>query len=466
MLVPGARWWWVLAVVVFLVASPAQARPARRSHAAAQRIGVVPFQGRSAKLIEKAATRVLVQHHLKVTRVSDGPAPDDSPGEDASARNAAIRTSVVGLISAAVVADKKTATVTIFLRDGEDGAVVQQKAWSSKKGPRLLVRAVTKGVWPAFKTAIGALHAPSPSKKEPSETPPEAPIAATPAAPTPPAPAPSEPSEPSAAPAPSRRSEAAASAEAPGEPEEPSAATGPSGPSTLALAVGPRMMTRSFSYRNVPVMPLNEFTTHRPSSALGVGVTWFPRLARPRLGVELDGQFGARVRATTSDSSTYELHGDEVMGTALVGVGNSWVAADLGVGGGLQRSHIIIIDAPTQTAPLPDVDYGFLRAGADLHFYTRSPVGVVVGAHYRHVLSTGNIGSADWFPKLTAYGLDAMIGISYRLLPWLEARLQGDNRYYRFHMHSDAADAHVAGGAVDEYWGGMLSLAGLLGGTR
>jgi hypothetical protein len=58
-----------------------------------------------------------------------------------------------------------------------------------------------------------------------------------------------------------------------------------------------------------------------------------------------------------------------------------------------------------------------------------------------------------------------MVGGSYRLMSWLEARVQLDGQRYRYHMHASEGDARVAGGAVDQYWGVWIGAAGVFGGS-
>jgi hypothetical protein len=225
------------------------------------------------------------------------------------------------------------------------------------------------------------------------------------------------------------------------------------------------MSARSLSYKNVPQGKLNEFRTSRPSASLGFGATWLPHLTTPRLGLSVEGQYGARVRAATEDDSTYELSSNEVVGSALVGIPLSWGAIDLMVGGGIHQNKVVSLDDPAPPqAPLPDVSYQFLRAGLGIHVYTSSPFSLVAAGSYRHILGAGDIASEDWFPHLKVYGLDALLGAAYRIAPWLEARVQVDGRLYRYHMNSIEGEPRVAGGAVDQYLGAWLGVAGLFGG--
>ena len=445
------------------IARPAVAAPKPK------RVAVVSFTGPSAKAVQRMVTKALEAKRFKVVVVSEGPAADDGPGEDGAARTAVADAKSVGVFSGVVKQEKKKVlTFTLFLRDGDDGGVVQQNSWTSRKGPGPLLRAVKKGVWPTFGRTLQALKPPTPKPAEPEE-----PVAAAPAAPA--APRPSDApiiDEPAAsaprprAPAPAAGVDRRPAAEETTAAEEESAGPRVVGPAPIELVIGPRFGARSLSYRNVPAGNLSEFRTERPSAALGFGAAWFPRLGLPRLGLAVEGQYGSRVRANRGDSQSYDLRTDEVFGSALVGVPYRWVTMDLAVGGGIHQSKFVPLDDASATdPPIPDVSYKFARAGGVLHVYTPSGFSLMAGAAYRHVLSAGEIASEDWFPNLKAYGLEATVGASYRILRWVEARLQLDGRRYRYHMNTTEDDKRVAGGAVDQYWGVWLGVAGVFGGT-
>ncbi|HXU83850.1 MAG TPA: hypothetical protein VN914_20790 [Polyangia bacterium] len=457
-----------LATFVFLglvaaTASPAQAAPPKR-------IAVVPFTGPAAKPLQKLVTKALESKHYRVVVVAEGPAPDDGPGEDGAARTAVAESKAVGVVSGVVKKQGKVFTATILLRDGEDGGVVQQNSWTSKKGPGPMLRAVKKGMWKTFARSVQSLRAPAPPKpSEPEETP-VAEATPTPAR----APTPARPSSPiideeppvastarPRAPAAEHRQPAE---ETPVVDEEGAPSARTVGPAPIEVVVGPRLSSRSLTYRNVPGNTLSEFKTDRPSAALGFGASFFPRLGLPRLGVAIEGQYGSRVRASRGDTQSYDLRTDEVFGGALVGVPYRWIAVDLALGGGLHRSKFVPLDdASAQAPPIPDVSYRFMRVGGIFHLYTPSGFSVMAGGAYRRVLSTGAIASDDWFPYLTAYGVDGMAGASYRIMRWVEARLQVDARRYRYHMNAAEDDKRVAGGAVDAYWGAWLGVAGVFG---
>src|SRR6185295_7667377 len=78
-----------------------------------------------------------------------------------------------GVISGVVKKKGKVYTASVFLRDGDDGGVVKQNSWTSKRGPGPLLRAVKKGMWSTFGPTLKSMQLPSaPKAAEPEGAPP------------------------------------------------------------------------------------------------------------------------------------------------------------------------------------------------------------------------------------------------------------------------------------------------------
>jgi hypothetical protein len=107
-------------------------------------------------------------------------------------------------------------------------------------------------------------------------------------------------------------------------------------------------------------------------------------------------------------------------------------------------------------AELPSVDYKYVRAAGD----ARLPIGpaaITLGAGYMNIMKAGKF--AEKFPHATMGGVDAKIGVSYGLMPWLEARAGFVYTRIFASMHSELGDAAVAGGAIDQYFTGNVGLS-------
>jgi hypothetical protein len=73
-------------------------------------------------------------------------------------------------------------------------------------------------------------------------------------------------------------------------------------------------------------------------------------------------------------------------------------------------------------------------------------------------LSSGEIISAAYFPKGSAFGIDLGLGLGFRILPALQIRAGFDFTRYGLSFTSTAADTYQGTGASDVYLGGHLSL--------
>jgi hypothetical protein len=225
------------------------------------------------------------------------------------------------------------------------------------------------------------------------------------------------------------------------------------------------MVFRQLSYDSDPDGALTPFRTRRPAPALGLEAAWLPRRVTPRLGVAAGLEYGAPLETRSSGNLAYELPNSDYVGSLLVGYAATSATIDLALGAGRQRFGVVPQGAAvSRPRTVPDVTYQYLRAGLALHIYTSSRFGFCAAAYYRHVLDAGAIGSDDWFPSVRTLGGEALLGVSYRFLPSLEARLHGEGRVYRFAMNPASRGGHVTSGAVDQYWSGWLAIAVLLGG--
>jgi hypothetical protein len=118
---------------------------------------------------------------------------------------------------------------------------------------------------------------------------------------------------------------------------------------------------------------------------------------------------------------------------------------------------------------IPDTIYRFIRPGVAARIEVIPSLAISLAAGYRYVFNgagqirDGAIPNAN-FPHLTVGGVDASVGIAYKLTPYVEARFSADIRRYFYSMHSTMNDLTaasmpgIAGGAVDQY----VSATGLL----
>jgi hypothetical protein len=438
------------------------------------RVTVLPVGGDTKAAIQKAIAKVVVKHGYQLVPTTEFREATTRLGatvEGSEAiRTVASELSLVAVVMGKVTVVKKKRTLRIVVRDGRDGEITEEATFKGRSN-RALVKVVEKTFWKRMGRSLptkpaGMTTKPISTGDDPFATAPTPPRT-TAAAPTPaPEPEPT-PTARDEEPAPVVR-RSAPRREAEVEEEEPSEPRTGAGPSQFELSISPKMVYRNFTYVSDPQDALSEYHTSSPAPGIAASLRGFFRMGLPRVGLMAAFEQGMPLPATTSGGLEYRTFSGDYYGSLLVGVPTRYLVADLAVGGGRQRYAFSPQDDVTDSRPrpVPNVTYDYLRAGLDLHIYTGTPFSIFAGGYYRHILGSGLISSEDWFPSAQVWGAEGNFGVSYRIFSWLDARVHGDIRMYKFRMDPDAGDAHVTDGATDMYWGGGLSLAVLLGGAK
>jgi hypothetical protein len=81
------------------------------------------------------------------------------------------------------------------------------------------------------------------------------------------------------------------------------------------------------------------------------------------------------------------------------------------------------------------------------------------GAGYMNILSAGPL--TDRFPNARIFGVDAMIGGTYPVMPWVDVRLALSYARIFSNMHADVDAEYVAAGALDQYIVGNLGMSAI-----
>jgi ribosomal protein L12E/L44/L45/RPP1/RPP2 len=114
------------------------------------------------------------------------------------------------------------------------------------------------------------------------------------------------------------------------------------------------------------------------------------------------------------------------------------------------------------TAGIPSVKYEFVRLGGGFRVGIGKKELFIIATNvaFRGVFSVGGIGTNLWFPEAKANGMDALLMFGFALPKGFEIRLSGDYRRYWFDLNPVPPDPpYVAGGALDQYWGGAVGVA-------
>jgi hypothetical protein len=242
-------------------------------------------------------------------------------------------------------------------------------------------------------------------------------------------------------------------------------------PTALDLAIYGRVFHRQLEY-NDDIYGLLRGYTLPLGPAIEVTGRWYP-------GAHFTSGFGAHLglefayeRAFGIDSVRSDTEGDDetfptrsqdwfvgVRGRIPFGAHN----ASVGLGYG---SHIFVIDPSgpavegrSNLPEIPRTEYDYVRIHAEARLAIVGGLRFTLGGGYRVVLSPGGIQDEVWFPASDVGGveLDAMLG--YLLDNGLEIRLGFDWRRYFYTMNVEVTSPWIAGGALDQYFGGSLGLA-------
>jgi hypothetical protein len=234
--------------------------------------------------------------------------------------------------------------------------------------------------------------------------------------------------------------------------------------SMVIAEAGVDIGSRQLKYSTVVVGPLRSYL--QPGiAAWAVGIQIYPA-ATQNIPVAKD--IGIVARA--SDSLTFESKTSDGTQTAK----GKWTRYAVGVRGripigqaggplvGLEGTYgawkYDFSGTDSVVSDLPAVDYKFVRAGAD----ARVPFGkaaVFLGAGYMNIMSSGAFG--DRFPHASIGGVDAKLGASYGLTPWLEARAAFTYARIFSTAKPVAADNFIAGGALDQYFVGSAGVSAI-----
>jgi hypothetical protein len=108
---------------------------------------------------------------------------------------------------------------------------------------------------------------------------------------------------------------------------------------------------------------------------------------------------------------------------------------------------------------VPDVAYSALRPAASVGLRLVGPLWIKVGGGYHILLNTGQLGSAEYFPRITGGGFDASAGVMVRLFRFVEVRAAYEYQRYWFSMNPEPGDPYIAGGALDDSRGFSVTAA-------
>jgi hypothetical protein len=249
-----------------------------------------------------------------------------------------------------------------------------------------------------------------------------------------------------------------------GEPEgelasAPSAASPEPSPEPLwEVSLGPRILSRSFTYTdNVSGLPGH---TMSASPALQLEGELYPLVGQESWvrGLGVAGHFETTLGARTAAIDGSSLATSDL--TYRAGLRYRYTRGNYQVLGGLDyASHRFQMSASPAGLISPDVVYSMLRPSVTGRIYAGGGVSLALTAAYLHILGVGVMDRTDRFPRMTAVGAEAGAAVGYAFDADWEVRLQADLRHYAHAMHVRSGDPLIVGGALDEHFGAALLLS-------
>jgi hypothetical protein len=347
--------------------------------------------------------------------------------------------------------------VVLGCADGQPRESFSLPRGKKRQPPRALPRAVLTPLLTALEGAASAPPAASPP------VPPPAPPAQAEAGPAP-APSSLAAASPSAS-AVAAPSASAPSASAPGAavptaevPRTPILAAEPSRPVALRLSVGGRAFSRRFYFTDDLFGALGGYRLRLAPSAL-VDAEWYPAAhvtsgPASAVGLSLGAEYALGLSSEAPDGTVHSTRVQRLRASLQVRLRPG--AVELTPFAGFVWQAFSVADVPG--LPLPDVDIRGIRAGLAARAPLSGPLGLTAHAAGIYPLSTGELGSSAWFPRMAVGGLDASAGLTFALRRALELRLTGE--YFRLWstLNPEPGDPFIAGGALDFSWGTTLAV--------
>jgi len=176
------------------------------------------------------------------------------------------------------------------------------------------------------------------------------------------------------------------------------------------------------------------------------------------LGLNLEYERGLFIESgTTADGVAFDTSYDAfAFGLRYRFAFDAWEVIPLA---GLFIQRFSVEDAGETPSNVPAVSYQGMRLGVGARVAVAPKIAVTADAAYRFVFSEGPIGEDAYFPRASAWGLDLGLGGAYAISGPIELRLTLGLRSFGVSPNSQAEDAVRAGAVRDTYVYGQLGVA-------
>lgn len=242
--------------------------------------------------------------------------------------------------------------------------------------------------------------------------------------------------------------------------DEPARSHGSARPVPFEIVAGFRLRSRDLSYTDDLFAELSGYEL-APAPVLFAQTTFFPgALATPgaaaHIGIEARAEVGVGISSTASDGTEHGTRFQALSVDAVVRLPFGAIEIRPHAGWGM---HAFTFDsASSGQTPVPDVAYQHLVLGTSVLVHAASALDVHARFSWLPVLSMGEIGDSEWFPRASAGGIDGEIGATVHVTGGFGIRVAGEIRRFFFRMSPEPGDARIAGGAIDQHLGGSIAL--------
>ena len=393
----------------------------------------------------------------KFTLVPPKSALPDEPGANA-VKQAVREAGAVALLTAKL----EDGVWSVMALNGADGAPLEQFRFKAppKKKP---LKALPKGTEKRLEAALAKAKPPAKEDAKKEEPKKEEPKKEEPRKAAPPKEEPKQ-EEPVAKTEPAQtKAEEPPKDEAPAQAVERDDGTADQ-PQALNLGAGVKLFGRRLFYKDDIFGTLSKYTLP-VGPALQLEADWYPgahftRGIGAHVGLSVGFNYALGISSVATDGTRYGTSALRLR-VGLIGripLGRIQLLPQVGYV--LQNFNIANGANGAEKPNIPDVRYSIFRAGLGTRISVYGPLGVTAGFAYQAPLSTGEISSAAYFPRLKAGGLDANFGVAVGpLFDHVEVRLGVEYIRYWYSMNPEPGDNSVAGGALDDSFGGSLMLA-------
>ncbi|MGB5504463.1 MAG: hypothetical protein WBM75_18865 [Polyangiales bacterium] len=423
------------------------------------RLVVRPFTGAQAAKIRGAAVRGLRSEPVEMFPNKQFAAKAKSMGvnlkSDGGHVAPASALAVSGLIDGDVLYEDRVWSAYVRLIDGDSAAVISQHYYDASTSAAL-AKSVQANIGSDFREDIRKLGVAVPGA---AVAVPGAAVAA-----------------PIAAATPTRSESTSSEKKEKDEPKPKAKKKRPKGdrPAAVDIELDFRVVHRTFGYKDDVRGDLRDY---KLTAGPGVGIKFqyypgahFTAGVGAQFGIDFEWERLFKIDSTRLDATGQEQSFPTESQQFLIGLRwrypkGRWEPSVV-LGYGVHRFSFGLSGPPVpgedNTAGIPSVKYEFVRVGGGFRVEIGKRELFILAASiaFRGTFSVGPIGTSLWFPEAKANGMDALLMMGFALGKGFEIRLSGDYRRYGFDLNPVPGEApYVAGGALDQYWGGALGVA-------